>query len=101
MKSKGNPLIFWALVAVLFIGRTIQFGSVYRALGYSILEIPLSIILGRVILWFFDKLFIFLTKIVNPDNQSKKIERTLWTTLSLSLVIGFLLWLLLSNINLS
>ena len=72
-------------------------GGLYRgnfaiALGVALLEIPISIVLGRAALWFFDKILLFVINLRNPDNLKKKIDREQWTVLVISLVVGFLLW---------
>lgn len=94
MKKKREVLIFCGLIAALFVSRLIQYDSFGFTLGHSIGEIPFSIVLGRIILWFFDKLFIFFKNILIPDNPLKEIERTFWTTLNISLAIGFPIYVL-------
>ena len=64
------------------------------ALGFAAMEIPSSIVLGRVALWFFDKIVLFFVNFRDPDRPKQKIDRDVWTGLVLSLIVGFPLWLI-------
>ena len=84
--------IFFALVAGIVVTRGLYLGNFAIALGAALLEIPISIVLRRAALWFFDQILLFFINFRNPDNLKKKIDRDQWTVLVFSLVVGFPLW---------
>ena len=97
MPEKTQRLLFLGLVVALFGVRAIPSGSLGVAVGSGVIEIPASIVLGRIALWFADKLLLFARNIANPESPKSDFERTIWQTLSLSLALGFPLWLLASQ----
>jgi hypothetical protein len=98
MRQRAQQLTFLSLVLALIGARTIIYGGsldgAVQAVGSAVVEIPAAIILGRIVLWFVDKLLLFALNIANPESPRAAFARTIWQTLSLSLAIGFPLWLL-------
>jgi hypothetical protein len=88
--------VFVLLVAAAVAGRWISAGNLWRALGSSLVEIPVAIAAGRIALWFVDKLLLFVANARHPESTRSAFNRTLWQTLCISLVAGLPLWLLLS-----
>jgi hypothetical protein len=99
MSQRTQVLLFIGLVVALVGARALEHGSLAVAIGGSIGEIPLSIILGRVLIWFSDKLLLFARNMANPDSPKSEFQRTIWLTLSLSLALGFPFWLLLGSLG--
>ncbi len=97
MPERTQQLLFLDLVVALLTARAIASGSLGVAIGSGVIEIPTAIVLGRIALWFADKLLLFVRNITNPESPKSDFERTIWQTLSLSLVIGFPLWLVASQ----
>lgn len=84
--------IFFALVAAIVVTRGLYRGNFGIALGAAMVEIPVSILLGRAGLWFFDQIALFYINFRNPDSPKKKFDRDLWTVLVWSLLVGEPLW---------
>ena len=97
MPKNTQPLLFLGLVGALIGARAIASGSLAIAIGAGVIEIPATLVLGRITLWFTDKLLLFARNVANPESPKRQFERTTWQTLSLSLAIGFPLWLLASQ----
>ncbi len=97
MPQKTQRLLFLGLVVAVLGARAIASGSLGVAIGSGVIEIPAAIALGRITLWFADKLLLFARNIANPESPKSDFERTIWQTLSLSLALGFPLWLLASQ----
>ena len=91
MKQRMRNL-FIVLVAGIVVTSGLYRGNFAIALGAALIEIPLSIMLGRAALWFFDRILLFFINFRNPDNLQKKIERHQWTILLFFLIIGVMLF---------
>ena len=97
MRQNVQRLTFLGLVLAVLGTRTLASGSLAIAIGGAVIEIPTAIVLGRIALWFAEKFVLFARNIANPESPKDVFARTIWQTLSLSLAIGFPLWLLASR----
>lgn len=83
-----HKTIFLSLVAAVIGARALTSGSPLFAIGASLVEVLLALAIGRVALWFGDKFYLFVRNAARPDSARKEIERTIWQTHTLSLVVG-------------
>ena len=97
MRQNVQQFTFLGLVLAVFGGRVLASDSLGVAIGSAVIEIPAAIALGRIALWFADKLVLFARNAAHPESPKNDFARTIWQTLSLSLAIGFPLWLLASQ----
>ena len=97
MSKQRGLIIFIILVISILLVRTLQYSNVYIALVCSIGDILISIIIGRVILWLFEKIYLFFRNVINKESIIKVKARLLWETISISLAIGFPLWFIASK----
>lgn len=97
MSQNVQPVTFFALLIALVAGRAVAAGSVGVAFGSAVIEIPGALVLGRIALWLGEKLALFIRNVTNPETPKRGFSRSIWQTLSLSLVLGFPLWLLASQ----
>ncbi len=102
-ETRKHVLVFFGLVATIIVARALLSpstgfaASVGLALGGAVIEIPAALGIGLAILWFADKLSLFVLNAIRPDEAKDAFSRTIWQTLSLSLVFGFPAWLLASR----
>ena len=99
MSQNTQRLTFLGLVVAVLGARTIASGSPLIAIGAGVVEIPVATMIGRIVLWFADKVFLFARNVMNPEAPRNAVGRTIWQTLSLSLGIGFPLSLLLGRLG--
>ena len=97
--QRAQRLVFFGLVIAVLGARALEPGahfgvgitsSILIAIGIGVIEIPVSIGLGRIALWFAEKLLLFGRNILNPVPKIE-FRRTIWQTLSLSLAMGWVL----------
>jgi hypothetical protein len=102
-ETRIHVSVFLGLVAAIIVARALLSpstgfaASVGFALGLAVIEIPAAIGIGLVVLWFADKLSLFVLNVIRPDEGEDAFSRTIWQTLSLSLVFVFPVWLLTSG----
>ena len=64
--QRKQPLMFFGLVVALLGGRAIEWKSLSAAIGAGVIEIPASIAIGRIAIWFVEKLFLFARNVAAP-----------------------------------
>ena len=102
-ETRKHVLVFFGLVATIIVARALLSpstgfaASVGLALDGAVIEIPAALGIGLAILWFADKLSLFVLNAIRPDEAKDAFSRTIWQTLSLSLVFGLPAWLLASR----
>ena len=105
MAQRTGQLVFFGLVIAVLGARTLWWvsgrveitSSILRTIGGGALEILAAIVVGRIALWFAEKLALFTRNVLNPDTAKSEFQRTIWQTLSLSLVIGWPLFVVASQ----
>ncbi len=84
-----HAAMFATLCVVVLAARAAESGSLAFAVGRGSVEIPGTVVFGRLFLWLLDRVALFTYNLLRPETPKNRFQRNVWQTLSLSLLVGF------------
>ncbi len=94
---KGLP-VFLGVCLIVYLIDAFPHGFA-SALGGLPIHLFVLIIVGRFVLWLAEQSYFFSRNIIQPDNPKRTFDRTIWETMSISILVGIPIYAWLQSIT--